>query len=76
MTSQTYLSEEMVVRRGIEALLEALGPVEAARFLSLPRSRLEDYVEWHRRWQAGLDAQTFLDEVFGRSGGSEEQTGA
>ena len=50
MTVQTYLPEETVVHRGIEALVKALGPVEAARFLSLPRQRLLDYVQWHRQW--------------------------
>lgn len=72
MSAQTYLSEETVVRRGVEALLEALGPAEANRFLALPRSRLDDYVEWHRHWQTGLDVQTFLDEVFGQSRETEE----
>ena len=33
MTIQTYLPEETVVQRGVEALVKALGPVEAARFL-------------------------------------------
>jgi hypothetical protein len=45
-------------------MMTALGPVETARFLNLPRQRDSDYVEWHRRWQAGLDPQRFFDEVF------------
>ena len=45
MTTQTYLPEETVVQRGVEALVKALGPVEAARFLSLPRQRLLNYVQ-------------------------------
>ncbi len=65
MSLQTYLPEETIVRQGIAALMAALGPVETARFLALPHSRLSDYVEWHRQWQAGLDTQTFLDELFG-----------
>ena len=65
MSVQTYLPEETVVRQGIAALMAALGPVETARFLALPHSRLSDYVEWHRQWQAGLDTQTFLNELFG-----------
>ncbi len=65
MSPQTYLPEETVVRRGLEALMAALGPVETARFLSLPRSRYADYVEWHRQWQAQLDPQQFFDDVFG-----------
>jgi len=64
MSVQTYLPEETVVRRGVEALMAALGPVETARFLTLPRSRYENYVEWHRDWQEGLNPEHFLDEIF------------
>ena len=35
----TYLQEEELVRRAIMALLRSLGPVEATRFLSMPRTR-------------------------------------
>jgi hypothetical protein len=69
MTTQTYLPEETVVQRGVEALVKALGPVEAARFLSLPRQRLLDYVQWHRQWhrqwQTSLNQKSFFDAVFG-----------
>jgi len=53
-----------MIRRAVEALVEALGPVEAARFLALPRHQMPDSVEWHRQWQSTLDAETFFDEVF------------
>ncbi len=65
MNTQTYLPEDTVIRRGLEALMAALGPVETARFLNLPRSRYADYVQWHQQWQARLDPQHFFDEVFG-----------
>ncbi|MBK7202248.1 MAG: hypothetical protein WAW03_07715 [Anaerolineae bacterium] len=65
MSTQTYLPEETMVRRGLEALMTALGPIETARFLNLPRSRFPDYVEWHRQWQTRLSPQPFFDEVFG-----------
>jgi hypothetical protein len=39
--------------------------LEAARFLSLPRQRLLDYVQWHRQWQTSLDQKSFFDTVFG-----------
>lgn len=64
MTTHTYLPEETMVRRAIEALMQALGPVETARFLSLAREQHPDSVEWHRHWQAELDPVRFLDEVF------------
>ncbi len=65
MNTPTYLPEETVVRRGVKALMAALGPVETARFLDLARSHYGDYVQWHRQWQAQLDPQQFLDQVFG-----------
>jgi hypothetical protein len=65
MSVQTYLPEETMIRRGLEALMTALGPVETARFLNLPREHDSDYVEWHRRWQASLVPEQFFDEVFG-----------
>lgn len=64
MSTHTYLPEEVVVRRGLQALMEALGPVETARFLSLPRARFADYVQWRRQWQDSLDPEQFFDEVF------------
>lgn len=72
MSTQTYLPEETIMRRGLEALLAALGPVETARFLNLPHSRYPNYVEWHRQWQADLNAQKFFDEVFGPAPATEQ----
>jgi hypothetical protein len=72
MSIQTYLPEETMIKRGLEALMTALGPVETARFLNLPRQRYGNYVEWHRQWQAGLDPKRFFDEVFGATTGPVE----
>jgi hypothetical protein len=65
MSVHTYLPEETMIRRGLEALMKALGPIETARFLNLPREHDGDYVDWHRRWQADLAPEQFFDEVFG-----------
>lgn len=62
--SSMYLPEDVLIRRAVEALFEELGAVEAARFLSLARSYAPDSVEWHRRWQEGLDADEFFNAVF------------
>jgi len=64
MTTHTFLPEETMIRRAVEALVEALGPIEAARFLAIPREQMPEAVEWHRQWQATLDAETFFDKVF------------
>lgn len=50
MTTHKYLPEVTLIRKGIEALMHALGPVETARFLSLPRYGYADTAEWHRQW--------------------------
>ena len=72
MTTKMYLPEETMTQRGIEALMRALGPIETARFLALPRYRYADYVEWHRQWQETLDPAQFLDQVFGTKPGGAE----
>lgn len=65
MSTSNYLPEEKMIKKGLEALMKALGPIETARFLNLPRGRYKDYVEWHREWQASLDAKRLFDDVFG-----------
>lgn len=68
MKTQTYMSEEKIVQRALEALMKALGPVETVRFLTLPRQHRIESVRRHRQWQAKLDQTRFLDEVFGKAG--------
>ena len=64
MTTHSYLPEETMVRKGIEALMQALGPVETTRFLNLTREKQMDAIAQHRHWQAELDPEPFLDQVF------------
>jgi hypothetical protein len=64
LNEHTYLREDIVVRRAVEALVKDLGPVEAMRFLSLHRTRVFDSVVHHRQWQDNLDKDRFFDEVF------------
>ena len=61
-----YLPEEELVRQALAALINALGPVEATRFLSLAREDRVDSVTRHRQWQATLNRDTFYDQVFGQ----------
>ena len=65
MKAQVYLPEDKMIRRGLEALMAALGPVETVRFLTLPRQRRLESVRRHRQWQASLDQEQFFDQVFG-----------
>ncbi len=62
-----YLQEDELIRRALTALLQALGPVEMARFLMLPRDRSLDVVQRHREWQASLEPESFFNEVFSSS---------
>lgn len=64
-TVARYLPEEELVRRGVEALVQALGPVETTRFLTLTPQRRIDVVQRHRQWQDTLVKEQFFDEVFG-----------
>ena len=67
MSEHTYLREEEMIHRAIQALLRDLGPVETTRFLTLPQRRRMDSVARHRLWQEDLDRDTFFDQVFDRS---------
>jgi len=65
MTSLQYLPEDELIRRGLEALMKALGPIETTRFLTLPHPYRVESVQRHRQWQATLDQQAFFNQVFG-----------
>jgi hypothetical protein len=65
MNPARYLTEEELIERGLQALMDSLGPVETLRFLNLPRPRRLESVQRHRRWQATLEQKQFFDQVFG-----------
>lgn len=66
MSSQPILTEEELLERGVHALLQELGPVEATRFLAKMRGPSQrDSVQVHREWQDSLDAEAFLRQVLG-----------
>lgn len=60
----TLLSEDQLVKRAIDALLAALGPVETSRFLALKQEGQLDSVAQHRAWQASLDRDELYAQVF------------
>ena len=66
MRTEKYMDEEAVIRRGVQALIKELGPVEALRFMNLPKKKRLESVRRHREWQKLLDKNRFLDEVFTR----------
>lgn len=67
MKSSTLISEEQLITRAVEALIDRLGAVEASRFLSLASSDRCESVRRHRLWQGQLDKDQFFDQVFGEA---------
>jgi hypothetical protein len=65
MNKVKYMDEEKVISRGIDALLKELGPIEAIRFLNLPRMKRMESVKRHRQWQKTLEKDEFFVEIFG-----------
>jgi len=59
-----YMDEELMVKKAIKALIGELGPVEANRFINMPRKKRIDSVKRHREWQKHLDKDNFFREVF------------
>ncbi len=64
MKAVKYMDEETVIRKGIDLLVKGLGPVEAMRFMDIPRERRMESVKRHRDWQKHLNKEEFLNEVF------------
>lgn len=62
--SVKHMDEEAVIKKGVEVLMEELGPVEAIRFITMPKRKRMESVRRHREWQKLLDKDRFLDEVF------------
>lgn len=64
MKPSQFLNEETLIQRAIEVLMETLGPVETARFLSLSEKQRIESVKRHRAWQSQLEKEQFFNEVF------------
>jgi hypothetical protein len=69
--ARTLKDEEQLIKKAVDVLMKELGPVEASRFLALPKKKRMESVKRHRRWQSQLQQGKFFDRVFAvRSGGS------
>jgi hypothetical protein len=64
MKTVKYMNEDVVIKKAIEVLIKELGPVEAIRFINMPRKKRMESVKRHREWQKTLSKQQFFDEVF------------
>lgn len=58
------MDDEILLEKGVDALLKKLGPIDAIRFFNLAKAARTDSVRWHRDWQSTLDRNQFFDEVF------------
>ena len=65
MKAKAFTDEERLISKAVDILVKELGPVEAGRFLSLPRKRRIESVKRHRQWQNQLQQEQFFDRVFG-----------
>ena len=64
MKAIKYMDEELMVKKAIKALIMELGPVEANRFISMPRKKRIESVKRHREWQKYLNKDRFFDQIF------------
>jgi hypothetical protein len=58
------MDEDIVIKKGMEVLINELGPVEAIRFITIPKIKRMESVRRHKEWQEMLDKDRFFDEVF------------
>jgi hypothetical protein len=62
MRAVKYMDEEILVKKAVKALIGELGPIEANRFISMPRKKRIESVKRHREWQKQLDKNEFFNE--------------
>lgn len=65
MKARIFTDEEQLITKAVDVLVKELGPVEASRFLALPKKKRMESVKRHRQWQAQLQPGEFFDRVFG-----------
>jgi len=63
MITVKYLEEEILIKKAIEVLMKELGPVEAMRFVNMPRKKRLESVRRHREWQKTLNKEQFFKGV-------------
>jgi hypothetical protein len=64
MRAVKYMDEEILVKKAVRALIGELGPIEANRFISMPRKKRIESVKRHRGWQKQLDKNEFFNKIF------------
>jgi len=64
MNRVKYMDEDLIIQKAIRVLVEELGPIDAIRFITIPKTKRMESVKRHREWQMMLDKDRFFDEVF------------
>ena len=64
MSEHIMLNEEQLIKKAVQVLVREFGPVEASRFLSIPKSKREDSLKHHEIWQKSLNKEDFFNDVF------------
>ncbi|MFH1335352.1 MAG: hypothetical protein ABII96_02450 [Candidatus Zixiibacteriota bacterium] len=64
MGSIKYMDEEILIKKATAVLIKELGPVEAIRFINMPKKKRLESVKRHREWQKSLDKDPFFEKVF------------
>ena len=64
MKASIFTDEEQLITKAVDILIKELGPVEASRFLALPKKKRIESVKRHRQWQSQLRQEEFFDRVF------------
>ena len=67
MKKTKYIEEEKLIKKATELLVNELGPLEAIRFMTLPRKKRIHSLKRHKDWQNKLDKDLFFDKVFGEA---------
>ena len=58
------MDEEILIKKATAVLIKELGPVEAIRFINMPKKKRLKSVKRHREWQKSLDKDPFFEKVF------------
>jgi len=66
MRNIKYMDQEILIKKAMKVLIKELGPVEAIRFINMPKRKRVESVKRHREWQKLLDKDRFFNEAFGR----------
>ncbi len=64
MTIARYMDDEIVIKKGIDVLIKELGPIEAVRFMNIPKRKRMESVRRHREWHKSFEKESFFTEVF------------